>query len=289
MSTTIHYANANEATYRAFVDATLAAFAKAGYKTTTAVSKDAGYYGHRETTKISVVFSESHNATIVAYRNDITAAKAHIAKLASECNIEGREFNFMDVLNWAPMPFEAFDKTGNVVMEISAYTTTASGPVDTIKYEIFELRCKSDADGQKRQVASNGKIGRSGGREINYDATAKRAVKSIGQSLVMHLESESRWALRYNAARIAEERAARAETAAKFAANETNLKYLVSLVPGAIQAKVDQRYGHDAVEVKLTLKLSEVREHLVDKNDWYPVSDQLIAAVAAYIKSKSAK
>ena len=291
MSTTINYANANEAAYRAFVATTLAAFAKAGYKTATETSTDTNVWGgSREKTTIRVIFAESHNPTIIAYRNEITAAKAHITKVTAECNLEKGEFRFMDVANWAPMPFEAFDAAGNVVMEITgAKTYGAKDKIDSINYTIFELSRKADENGKQRfQIASQGKVSPAGGRDISPESTAKRAVKSIGESLAMSLASDVRYAFKYDAARIAEDRATKAATKAAFDATKDKLNYIAGLIPGTKQAAVDQQYGTDVVRVKLEFSFEEVRQHLVDKLDKYPTKENLIEAVVALIKSKSA-
>lgn len=300
MSNTIEQHNVTAEGYKAIVSAATNELAKAGYKTAIEVTQHAntGYGGSHEMTTIRVIFGESSNKAIDAYKANIAAAKANVADLAAKHNIAIGEFTWIDsVVAMIDNPFTTYDNAGNIVMTITGACARGNGIIDSISYKIYNVLPNTDTkrswdglitEGQRTSEHSSGSIRSYNGRPISPESTAKRLVKNIADCFAHHLTCNVWSAATLTSAGLAEKRSEVVAMDAEHACIKANSAFIAGLVPNAKTASVERKYRGssqaDDVQIRINISLADVCKHLAD-NVQYPSNDQLMTAVVAMIKA----
>jgi hypothetical protein len=303
MSTTIEQHNVSAEGYKAIVNAATTELTKAGYKIVTEVTEHkGGYTGSHQKTTIRVIFGESSNKAIDAYKAKIAAAKANIAELTAKHNITKGEFSFIDNVAALPEnPFIAYDRTGNLVMSIRGGSTHSNSVIDSISYDTYNVFPNTDTkrswDGsvvehQRTSGASSGSIRNYNGRPINPESTAKRLVKNIAECFNFHFMNDVSYAASLTSEKLAEERAKVAKYAAEHASVKANASFITSLIPNAKVASVERKYrgsgNADDVQIKINISLADVSKYIAN-GEKYPSNTELLEAVVAMIKAGANK
>jgi len=300
MSNTIEQHNVTAEGYNALVSAVTTELAKAGYKTAIEVTQhnNGGYGGSHEKTTFRVIFGESSNKAIDAYKAKIAAAQANIADLTSKHFITTGEFSWIDSVVALPEnPFTAHDKTGNIVMTITGTSTRNNGAIDCISYSSYNVFPNTDTkrtwDGvvtecQRTSEASTGSIKSYQGRPINPESTAKRLVKLLAENFGHHFSTNVYSAATLTSAELAKHRSDKATANAEHACLKANAAILAALIPNSKVASVERKYRGagvgDDVQIRFNISLADVSKHLVN-NEQYPTNAQLMEAVVAMIKA----
>lgn len=300
MSNTIEQHNVTAEGYKAIVSAATNELAKAGYKTAIEVTQhaNAGYGGSHEKTTIRVIFGESSNKHIDAYKAKIAAAKANIADLTAKHNITTGEFHWIDsVVEMTENPFSAYDKAGNIVMTITGSCTRSNGIIDSISYSINNVFPNTDTkrswdgkttDCQRTSEHSSGSIRSYNGRPINPESTAKRLVKNIAACFDHHFSCNVYSAATLTSAELAQKRSEVDRSNAEHACIKANSAFIAGLIPNSKVASVERKYRGsgqtDDVQIRINISLADVSKHLVN-NEQYPTNAQLMEAVVAMIKA----
>jgi hypothetical protein len=303
MSNTIEQHNVSAEGYKALVNAVTTELTKAGYKLAIEVTQHTGgYSGSHEKTAIRVIFGESSNKAIDAYKAKIASAKANIADLTAKHNVTKGEFSFIDNVAALPEnPFTAHDEAGNLVMTIRGGCTHSNGVIDTISYDTYNVFPNTDTkrswDGstiqhQRTSGASSASVCRWKGRAINPESVAKRLVKLLAENFNFHIMNDVSYAASLTSEKLAEERATVAKCAAEHANVKANAAFIAGLVPNSKVASVERKYrgsgNVDDVQIKINISLADVSKYIAN-GEQYPNNTQLLEAVVAMIKAEATK